>query len=136
MIDYSSLEKALATLREASSAHDLSPRDLFIRDACIQRFEYSYELAHKMLRRHLAATEPNAAEIDALSFADMIRLAFARGLTSEEWATWRGYREARNKTSHAYDAAKAEEVMRIIPAFLASALHLVVKLKRRGADAP
>jgi nucleotidyltransferase substrate binding protein (TIGR01987 family) len=131
MIDYSSLEKALATLQDALAAHDRSPADLFIRDACIQRFEYSYELAHKMLRRHLSATEPNAAEIDTLAFPDMIRLAFARGLTAEEWATWRLYREARNRTSHAYDATKAEEVMRTIPAFLTSASHLLTQLKRR-----
>ena len=135
MIDYSSLEKALATLQEATAAHARSPNDLFVRDACIQRFEYSYELSHKMLRRYLAATEPNPAEIDALSFPDMIRLASARGLTAEEWGAWRLYREARNKTSHAYDVTKAEEVMRIIPAFLASALHLVEELKRRRPNA-
>lgn len=135
MIDHSSLEKALATLQEASLAHDQSPSDLFIRDACIQRFEYSYELAHEMLHRHLAATEPNAAEIDSLTFPDMIRLAFARGLTAEEWATWRLYREARNRASHAYDARKAEEVMRIIPTFLASAWRLLEELKRHQTGA-
>jgi nucleotidyltransferase substrate binding protein (TIGR01987 family) len=135
MLDLSSLEKALGTLEEATLAFDEAPNDLFIRDACIQRFEYSYELAHKMLRRYLALTEPNPADIDAMSFPDMIRLGFARGLLAEEWAAWRRYREARNKTSHAYDRSKAEEVVKMIPGFLASALRMLQELKRRQASA-
>lgn len=51
-------------------------------------------------------------------------------------AAWRGCREARSETSHAYDGAKAEEVMRIIPGFLASAQRLLQELKRRQAGAP
>jgi hypothetical protein len=89
-----------------------------------------------MLRRYLLQTEPNPADIDALSFPDMIRLGFSRGLLAEEWAAWRLYREARNKTSHAYDRAKAEDVMKIIPAFLASALQLLRELERRGTRSP
>jgi nucleotidyltransferase substrate binding protein (TIGR01987 family) len=136
MLDLSSLEKALATLEEATLAFAKAPGDLFIRDACIQRFEYSYELAHKMLRRYLVETEPNPADIDALSFPDMIRLALSRGVLAEEWAAWRLYREARSKASHAYDRAKAEDVMQIIPAFQASALHMLGELERRQARAP
>jgi len=136
MADFSPLENALATMQEATQAFAQSPSDLFIRDACIQRFKYGYELSHKMLRRFLSATEPNPGEIDALSFPDMIRLGFARGVVADEWAVWRGYREARNKTSHAYDAAKAEEVMKVIPAFLASAQQMLDELKRRQAKAP
>jgi hypothetical protein len=41
MLDLSSLEKTLATLKEATLAFDQAPSNLFIRDACIQRFEYS-----------------------------------------------------------------------------------------------
>ncbi|HTQ70048.1 MAG TPA: nucleotidyltransferase substrate binding protein, partial [Acidocella sp.] len=55
MIDLSSLNRALATLDEALAAHARVPEDKLIRDACIQRFEYSYELSHKMLRRYLEA---------------------------------------------------------------------------------
>ncbi len=129
MIDLSSLHRALATLDEALAAHARAPEDKFIRDACIQRFEYSYELSHKFLRRYLAATEP--AEIAELSFPDLIRLGFARGLLAQSWDVWAAFRTARNITSHAYDENKANEVMDVLPDFVAAAHHLAAQIKAR-----
>jgi nucleotidyltransferase substrate binding protein (TIGR01987 family) len=123
MIDISSLRQALATLDEALAARATAPGDKFIRDACIQRFEYSYELSHKMLRRYLAESEPAVHE---MSFPRMIRLGYERGLLSESWDVWTIFRDARNATSHAYDEAKANEVLEKIPAFAAAA-HFMAK---------
>ncbi|MFI4918135.1 MAG: nucleotidyltransferase substrate binding protein [Legionellales bacterium] len=39
--------------------------------ASIQRFEYRYELAHKMLKRYLELSEPNAEAIEQMSFSDL-----------------------------------------------------------------
>ena len=64
ILDITSFEKALITLGEALEEHKKARTNALIRDACIQRFEYSYELSHKMLKRHLEATSANAAEID------------------------------------------------------------------------
>jgi hypothetical protein len=47
-LDIRSLIKALASLQEALAEYKKHPNH-FMRDSCIQRFEYSYELAHKML---------------------------------------------------------------------------------------
>lgn len=135
MLDFSSLQKALGTLEEALTAHDNNQTDKLIRDACIQRFEYSYELSHKMLRRFLEATEPNPAQITELSFPDLIRLGFERGILASEWAVWRGFRDARNITSHAYDEAKAEEVFASIPRFFDEAGKLLKELTRRQEKA-
>lgn len=44
-----SLEDALKTLEDILQ----KPKDDIVRDATIQRFEYTYELARKMIRRHL-----------------------------------------------------------------------------------
>lgn len=44
-LDLSSLKKAVASLDEALKAHDREPRNKFIIDSCIQRFEYTYELS-------------------------------------------------------------------------------------------
>jgi nucleotidyltransferase substrate binding protein (TIGR01987 family) len=126
MIDTSSLAKALDTLDIALAAQAAAPADAFIRDACIQRFEYSYELAHKMLRRHLAATEQTS--VQELSFPNLIRLAYRRGLLAESWDIWSTFRDARNATSHAYDEAKAVEVVKNIPAFAAAARFLLTQL--------
>jgi nucleotidyltransferase substrate binding protein (TIGR01987 family) len=126
MIDTSSLAKALDTLDIALSAHAAAPADAFVRDACIQRFEYSYELAHKMLRRHLAATEQSS--VQELSFPNLIRLAYRRGLLAESWDIWSIFRDARNATSHAYNEAKALEVVKNIPAFATAARFLLTQL--------
>ena len=126
MIDISSLRQALATLDEALAARALAPQDKLIRDACIQRFEYSYELAHKTLRRHLEITEPRG--VAELSFPKLIRLGFDRGLLSESWDVWSAFRDARNATSHAYDEAKAQEVAAVIPAFAKAARFLAAQI--------
>jgi hypothetical protein len=68
-LDLSSFDKAVTSLDTAITAHLEKPIDLFIRDASIQRFEYTYELSHKMLKRYLEMTEPNAEEIDQMQFA-------------------------------------------------------------------
>lgn len=127
MLDLSSLKRALATLDEALIAHARAPEDKFIRDACIQRFEYSYELSHKMLRRHLEASEPGG--VAELSFPQMIRLGYARGVLAQSWDEWKLFREARNATSHAYDERKAEEVLAQLPAFAAAAKHMAQRLE-------
>jgi nucleotidyltransferase substrate binding protein (TIGR01987 family) len=126
MIDISSLRQALATLDEALAARAIAPGDKFIRDACIQRFEYSYELAHKMLRRYLAASEPAVHE---MSFPSLIRLGYERGLLAQSWDVWTQFRDARNATSHAYDEAKANEVVEKIPSFAAAAHFMATQIE-------
>lgn len=126
MIDISSLRQALATLDEALAARALAPEDKLVRDACIQRFEYSYELAYKSLRRYLEATEPRG--VAELSFPKLIRLGYDRGLLFESWDIWSAFRDARNATSHAYDEAKAQEVAAAIPAFAKAAQFLATQI--------
>ena len=67
-LDISSLQKAIGSLEAALVRHDQTPTDDLVRDGCIQRFEFVYELSHKLLKRFRKATSPNPAEIDALAF--------------------------------------------------------------------
>ena len=53
MLDFSPLAKALLTLASAMAETATRPGDLLARDGCIQRFEYSYELCVKSIRRQL-----------------------------------------------------------------------------------
>lgn len=133
MIDVSSLEKALASLNEALAAHASKPDDMFIRDAAIQRFEYTYELSHKMLRRYLEVSEPSMEVVQELSFLDLIRLASERGLLKSELVVWRKFRDSRNATSHAYDEAKAEAVFAGIASFRDEAKALLDEINTRQA---
>ena len=47
-----SLENAVASLQDALNEY-AKEEDTYVRDAVIQRFEYTYELSHKLLKRHL-----------------------------------------------------------------------------------
>jgi len=131
LLDVSSLEQAIASLDEAVTAHRQQETNNFIRDAAIQRFEYTYELSHKMLKRYLEMTEPSAEIIDQMPFPDLIRTASERGLLSKGWDVWKDYRHARNATSHTYNEKKAKEVYAVIPEFLKETNHLLAELKER-----
>ena len=133
MLDLTSCIKVIETLEKALCAYEVSTCNDFIRDACIQRFEYSYELCHKMLRRYLEMTEPSPTVTNDLSFPSLIRLGCERGLLRAEWMVWKSFRDARNITSHTYDQDKAEEVQKIIPGFLGEAKYLVDMIQKKQA---
>jgi nucleotidyltransferase substrate binding protein (TIGR01987 family) len=127
MLDFTPLSKAISTLASAMQEAGLRPQDLLARDGCIQRFEYSYELCVKSLRRQLEELADTPAEIDALGYKDMLRVAVERGLIQDA-LPWFGFRELRNITSHAYDPDKAAHVFEGIPVFLNYAQRLLAKL--------
>ncbi len=83
-IDFTSLSKAIVSLAKALQAAQLRPKDEFVRDASIQRFEYTYELCVKSLRRQLTAMSDSPSEIDGLGYRDMIRRGEERGLIKSE----------------------------------------------------
>lgn len=122
------LERAVDRLQEGLSRYEQDTSDTQIRDGLIQRFEFTYEISHKMLKRFLEATSANPAEFDNMSFQDLIRSGSERGLLLGDWSKWRKYREMRSKTSHTYDEGVAREVVEGIPAFLEEVTYLHDKL--------
>lgn len=135
-LDLSSLENALQHLDEALQAFGQQPENSLYRDATIQRFEFCYELSHKMLKRYLEMAAPTPTDIDELAFPDLIRTGNEQGLLRSGWDRWKDYRKARSITSHTYDQTKAIEVMAIIPDFLQEAQALLRELQQRGKTAP
>jgi len=97
----------LNSLRRAIARSLDAPADEELRDSVIQRFEYTYELAWKSLRRYL--DQEGVSEIATFSKKDLYREAATRGLITDATA-WFGYQIARNETSHTYNANKAREV--------------------------
>lgn len=130
-LDLSALEKALASLARALVRAEGLPADEELRDACIQRFEYCFELAWKMLKRRLELDVPSTDAVDALSYRAMIRVAAERGLLANPQA-WFDYRDLRNLTSHTYDAAVAQRVYACVADFKRDADELLVALKAAG----
>lgn len=133
-IDPTVYRRAVERLSEGLARHKTDPADAEVRDGVIQRFEYTYDLAAKMLRRALADNEDSPGEADRLTFAAMIRTAWEKGLTSVSYATWQEFRNDRNKTSHTYLEAIAIEVMEKVPAFLAEARFVLERLEAQGAE--
>lgn len=124
------LKNALQSLNVALKRAEQLPEDLEIRDACIQRFEYSYELSIKMIKRYLENEMPIPEPVDQLNYRDLLRIAFEIGLI-QDVSDWFQYREARNQTSHAYDELKAQAVYAVIPAFYVQAQYLTLQLENQ-----
>ncbi len=119
-------------LAEGLNRYEKDIADTQIRDGLIHRFIVSYEISHKMLKRHLEAVSPTPQQFDAMAFADLIRSGNEQGLLLSDWSQWRIYREMRSKTSHTYDEEVAIEVVQGISAFLEEARHLLKQLQERN----
>jgi nucleotidyltransferase substrate binding protein (TIGR01987 family) len=127
-IDFSPLEKAINSLKRALARATAASGDEELRDACIQRFEYTFELSWKMLKRQLEQELPNPSEVDGFSYRHLFRIGAERGLVQDVEA-WFDYRERRNITSHTYDEVKAARVFEALPAFAGHAEELLASLK-------
>ena len=132
-LDITSLGNAVRRLREGLERYNREPADEQIRDGLIQRFEFTYELTHKMLRRYLKEIAASPDEIERMPFADLIRSGNAQGFLRSDWPVWRRFREMRARTSHTYDANVASQVASAIPGFLEEAEHFYAELQRRLA---
>ena len=138
-LDYSSLESAVAQLqRSFDYLHsDLARKDGGLREqfraATIQAFEFSYELAVRMIRRQLVLIVANPDELREIDFADLIRDAADAGIVRDA-RSYMGYREIRNRTSHTYNADRAEETVATMDEFLRDMRLLLQELKERNPE--
>jgi nucleotidyltransferase substrate binding protein (TIGR01987 family) len=130
-LDLTPLTNATARLREGLARYERDTADEQIRDGLIQRFEFTYELCHRTLRRFLREAAASPDELDQMGFADLIRAGGEAGLLRGDWPEWRRYRDMRARTSHTYDAAVARAVVAGIPEFVSEAQHLVDALSLR-----
>ncbi|MEV4782156.1 HI0074 family nucleotidyltransferase substrate-binding subunit [Burkholderia sp. LMU1-1-1.1] len=95
---------ALARLEEALA----QPEDSFLRDASIQRFEFTYELAWKAIKLWL-----ETQDIVVLSAKETLQAALEQGLMVDGNG-WSQLHRMRNLTSHTYDEAQALIVYRFV----------------------
>ena len=117
------LEKAVKSLEEVLAM----PIDDIIRDSTIQRFEYSFELSWKMLKRFLKEAFDNK-DIEQDTFIEIIKKSAKHGLINNQ-EIWLEFRETRNYTSHAYSENNAKQAYFVAQRFLSEAQSLVTKLQ-------
>ena len=97
----SQFEKALVRLHEALAENETG----LVRDALIQRFEFTYELGWKCMFYWLRAQKEKVPEV----VRQVIRTAFRAELISDA-DLWEKVKDYRDETSHTYDEKKAIEV--------------------------
>lgn len=137
-LDLTALRDALRALRKSLDylssdlARDDGLREQF-RAASIQGFEFTYEVAFKMLKRQLEAMSPSPNEIEQMTFMQLIRAGHDAGLVADV-GRFQDYRSKRNITSHTYDPAKAEEIVSVLGDFTSDVTFLLTELERRNAD--
>ena len=103
-----SFATAIMRFSEALSAPETDPT----RDAAIQRFEFCFELAWKVIQER-ARTEG----LDCQSPKGCLKLAYKNGGIGEETG-WLAMLEDRNRTTHTYDETLAKDVYRRLASHL------------------
>ncbi len=128
-LDISALENAENRLQEMLARYKKETNDEAVRDSVIQRFEFTYSIALKTLRKYFIERAFILEEVNQMSFNEMIRTASQLNLIKSNLEKWTIYREMRNMTSHTYDEKIALQVVSIIPDFSDEIAYLLIKLK-------
>ncbi|TSE18892.1 nucleotidyltransferase [Tepidimonas alkaliphilus] len=119
-------DRALATLEELA-AEPFSP---LLRDASIQRFEYTFEAVWKaaqaVLQQHFG--------VELASPKPVVRACFENGLLTEEEARQAlAMVDHRNLTAHTYDEALAEAIFAALPGYRVLLRRWLQRLAQAGA---
>ena len=120
-------ERALASLLELVPQYLERKENIILRDAMIQRFEYSTEAFWKFLKAYLL-TEHN---LSANSPRDVIRTGLKAKLFSEEISKeLLQMLDDRNLTSHTYVEELAESIAHRIPDYSINMSEVMTRLSR------
>ena len=129
MLDITPLAKALMRLVEGYDRYLLDISDTQIRDGLIQRFEFTYEISHKMIKRNLEMTSPSPEMFDGMPFPDLIRSANEQHWLKGNWSSWKIFREMRALGTQTYIDEVANQIVKEIPNFIAEASALLRQMK-------
>lgn len=121
----SPLRKAITSLKKALE----QPLNEFTRDATIQRFEYTYELSWKTLKRYLN----EETGVKEHSVRNLYREAGRQNLIDNVDA-WFEYHTTRNLTSHTYNEITALETYEVAKQFIEDAAKLLSNLEKVCGD--
>ncbi|MBU4491635.1 MAG: nucleotidyltransferase substrate binding protein [Euryarchaeota archaeon] len=103
-------KNALGTLQEIIE----TPYSVIVRDATIQRFEYSFEIFWKFLKEYLRVKEGIICNSPKSCFREAFNVKL---FTEEETVTALEMTDDRNLTAHTYHEEVAEEIYRKIKGY-------------------
>jgi nucleotidyltransferase substrate binding protein (TIGR01987 family) len=104
---FANYTRALTLLREAVDAMQARHLSDLEKQGLIQRFEFTCELAWKLLKDYL---EHTAVRLETVTPAAVVKEAFAARLI-DNGDLWMQSLDARNRTSHIYDLKTFEKIL-------------------------
>lgn len=128
-LDFTALENTINRLGEVIKRYEREKTDDVVRDSVIQRFDFTYSIALKTLRKYFIERAFVIDDVNNLSFNEMIRIASKLNLIKSDLEKWTQYRTMRNLTSHTYDEEIALKVVGIVPDFYEEISFLLAKMK-------
>ena len=96
---FDNYKRAFILLREAVTAARQREMSLLEKEGIIQRFEYSWDLAWKLLKDYL---ENAGIVLDTVTPNAVLKAAYEAGIITDG-DTWMDALDARNETSHTYN---------------------------------
>jgi len=134
VLDLTAFKNAVSTLNEALNEYEKDKTNSFVRDSCIQRFEYCFDMSKKILIRYLKSISDDPMEIDREKISNIIRQAYKLGVVKHSWDEWDIYRENRNNTSHGYNENIAIQIVEELPKFYNEIVFLLEKIQESNED--
>lgn len=118
------MSQAQTRLKEAVS-HEVESDDSLVLDASIQRFEFTFEMSWKTIKRFL-----DFKGLSAKTPRDCFKSALKLGWIKDD-DLWVMMIEDRNKTSHTYNRKIANEVHSHLKNYVIAFDFLIAELKKQ-----
>ena len=126
-----SYRKALSRLAEVVNVMKVRQLNDFEADGLIQRFEFTFELAWKLMKSY---ADYQGIDKEIMGSRDAVRWAFENKLI-EESDVWMEMIKRRNDTSHTYDEdTVADVVIRVKDAYFQAFVSFYNKMKTLSAQ--
>jgi len=123
-VKFEDFKRALSTLEEILNRE----YSVEIRDATIQRFEYTFEALWKFLKVYLKEKEGSEANFPKSVFRDCLSAGI---LSEEETALALKMVDDRNDTVHTYKESLAEEIFKKIPEYCKLMRKILDRIKEK-----
>ena len=99
------------------------------RAAVIKHFEFTYELCWKIMKRYIEM-DSGSEEADVLTRKELFRLSAEKKLIAS-FAQWVKFHEDRNRTSHVYNEAVADDVYETAKQFAGPLHDFIAAIEQR-----
>ncbi len=128
-LDLINLKNCISTLKNCPKDYKASDSEImkeYIADACIKRYEYTVEIAWKMMKKFLKLEYGKKDE--ELTINNIFRFIEGYGFI-HSWVKWREYYDRRNDISHEYNQVKALVILGMIDDLVEDCEFLYKKLQ-------